>query len=68
MFRRVPIDGWQTEMTQGRNRIGSTDLFSGNYRRQEKGFLARCARHGSDLAPCSLSFAGKGVFAAFNAE
>jgi len=27
----VTYGGWQTEMTQGRNRMGSTDLFSGNY-------------------------------------
>jgi hypothetical protein len=27
----VTYGGWQTEMTQGRNRQGGTDLFSGNY-------------------------------------
>jgi hypothetical protein len=27
----VGVGRWQTEMTQGRNRMGSDDLFSGNY-------------------------------------
>ncbi len=27
----VTLGDWQTEMTQGRNRMGGTDLFSGNY-------------------------------------
>jgi hypothetical protein len=27
----VTYGGWQTEMTQGRNRLGRSDLFSGNY-------------------------------------
>ena len=50
----VTYGGWQTEMTQGRNRMGSTDLFSGNYHWSAP-ILGLPGRAGHDLG-LSLSY------------